>query len=159
MAGRALIDLDQPTDCRVTPIHSISARKSLYEAQRYDTLSLHQGNDIFVGGVMARGSRLPNTAPRTPRAPRPSVADRLFAALDDRRIESGSTSWVARVLGIHMVQRAAWVQIGPAGDAPWSVLLHLSPHATADHAMAALTAWSQTPPHERPLVVEVMRLA
>jgi hypothetical protein len=108
---------------------------------------------------MASGSRLPGTAPRAHRAPRPSAADRLFAALDDRRIETGSTSWVARVLGIHMVHRAAWVQIGPAGDAPWSVLLHLSPQATADHAMAALIAWSQTPTHERPLVVEVMQLA
>ena len=108
---------------------------------------------------MTSGSRLPVTAPRAQRPPKHSAADRLFAELDDRRIETGSTSWVARVLGIHMVQRAAWVQIAPAGDAPWSVLLHLPPQATADHAMAALTAWSQTPKHERPLVVEVMRLA
>jgi hypothetical protein len=107
---------------------------------------------------MASGSRLPGTAPRAQRAPRHSAADRLFAALDDRRIETGSTSWVARVLGIHMGHRAAWVQIGPAGDAPCGVLLHLSPRATADHAMAALTAWSQTPELERPLVIEVMRL-
>jgi len=108
---------------------------------------------------MASGSSLPVAAPRVQRPPKRSAADRLFAELDDRRIETGSTGWVARVLGIHMAQRAAWVQIAPAGGEPWSVVLHLSPQATADHAIAALTAWSRVPSHERPLVVEVMRLA
>src|SRR5229473_6720864 len=103
---------------------------------------------------MASGSSPPVAAPRARRPPKRSAADRLFADLDDRRIETGSTGWVVRVLGIHMLQRAAWVQIAPADGAPWSVLVHLSPQATADHAIAALTAWSQAPSHERPLVVE-----
>src|SRR5216684_2573267 len=103
---------------------------------------------------MASESRLRVAAPRAQRPPRHSAADRLFAELDDRRIETGSTAWVARVLGIHIAPRAAWVQIAPAGGEPWSVVLHLSPQATADHALGALTAWSQAPSHERPLIVE-----
>jgi hypothetical protein len=115
---------------------------------------------------MARGSKLPvhssghPSALRIARPPKRSPADRLFTALDDRRIEAPESSgWVARVLGIHLVQRDAWVQIGAAGDATLSVLLHLSPQATADHAMAALSAWSRLPKYERPFLVEVMRLA
>jgi hypothetical protein len=115
---------------------------------------------------MARGSKLPVHSSghlsvlRAPRPPKRSPADRLFAALDDRRIETaGSTGWVARVLGIHIAQGGAWVQIASANDATLSVVLHLSPQATGHHAMAALTAWSQLRQHERPALVEVMRLA
>jgi hypothetical protein len=108
---------------------------------------------------MATRSGLRVSSPRAERAPRQSAADRLFAQLDDRRIETGSNSWVVRVSGIHMVQGSAWVQISPADHATWSVVLHLSPQATADHAIAALTVWSRTPVLDRPLVVEVMRLA
>jgi hypothetical protein len=88
-----------------------------------------------------------------------SVADRLFAELDHRAIEGVSYSWVAQVLGVHMVGSEAWVQVASAHDPLCNVMLHLSPRATADHALAALQAWSVAPAAERNGVVHVMHIA
>ena len=88
-----------------------------------------------------------------------TVADRLFAKLDNREIKGAPYEWTAQVLGVHMVGSDAWVQVASASEPSCAVLLHLSPRATADHALAALQAWSETPVAKRDSTVHVMHIA
>ena len=84
-----------------------------------------------------------------------SRAEQLFAELDCQIVGEAADRWVLVVLGIHDFIQGAWVQIAPAHDTSRGLVLQLLPRATADHALAALTAWSKIPPDERPRVVEV----
>jgi hypothetical protein len=84
-----------------------------------------------------------------------SAADRLFAELDNRAVDGSSCPWIAQVHGVHMIGSDAWVQVGSASEPFCSVMLHLSPRATADHALAALQAWSGDPETERSSVVHI----
>ena len=97
---------------------------------------------------MARGSIRPaghaGTKARTHETSR-SAADLLFAELDNRAVDGGSYAWIAQVHAVHMIGLEAWVQVGSASEPSCSVMLHLSPPATADHALAALQAWSGAP--------------
>jgi hypothetical protein len=88
-----------------------------------------------------------------------SAADLLFAELDNRSVDGGSCAWIAQVHAVHMIGLEAWVQVGSASEPSCSVMLHLSPPATADHALAALQAWSGAPEAERSSVVHVMHTA
>jgi hypothetical protein len=103
------------------------------------------------------------TGPQGPQGPQgqegTSVADRLFAELDNRTVSSAPYAWIAQVFGVHMIGTEAWVQVGAANEPLCSVMLHLSPRATADHALAALQAWSGAPVAERNSVVHVMHIA
>src|SRR5262245_18025876 len=87
--------------------------------------------------------------------PTMSRAERLFAELDRQIVGEEADRWVVVILGIHDFIQGAWVQIAPAHDTNRGLVLHLLPHATAHHALAALAAWSKFPPDERPRVVEV----
>jgi len=101
------------------------------------------------------------TAVRTTRPLRPRTpmrAERWFAELDQRRIQGGPFSWLIQVDGVHLAQRDAWVQVALVDQPLSSVVLHISAHATAAHALAALQAWFRTAPSDRPHVVEVMQL-
>jgi hypothetical protein len=89
----------------------------------------------------------------------PMRPDRWFSELDQRRIARGPFSWLIQVDGVHVARRDAWIQVALVDQPQSSVVLHLSPYATAANALAALQAWFQTPACERPHVVEVMQLA
>ena len=72
----------------------------------------------------------------------PQPAENLVAALDLQPIEGGGNRWIVHVLGIHSDGRNLWVQLGPHDDGTQSIVLRLSRHATARHALAALAALS-----------------
>ena len=86
------------------------------------------------------------------------AVDPLFAGLDQREIADGAGGWVAEVVGIHRDPRETWVQIATSEAPDETVLLHLSPYAGTDDALAALRAWSGCEMSRRPRVIEVMRL-
>src|SRR5262245_1332611 len=96
---------------------------------------------------------------RDDRSRTPLRPDRWFAELDQRRIVRGPFSWLIQVDGVHVASRDAWVQVALVDQPQSSVVLHLSRHATAANALAALHAWFQIPARERPHVVDVMHLA
>ena len=85
--------------------------------------------------------------------------DRLYAELNDRLITTLHGECLIEVFGIHEAQEEIWVQVAPSHDPFDGVVLHLSSHATADHALAALVAWFGIAPDDRPRIVEVMQLA
>jgi hypothetical protein len=128
------------------------------EQSRLDIARRNLFGEVFV----ARGSILPAGHAGTEAGAQgqdSTVADRLFAELDNRAVNSAPYAWIAQVLGVHMIGTEAWVQVGSASEPLCSVMLHLSPHATADQALAALRAWSGTPLAERDSVVHVMHVA
>ena len=67
-----------------------------------------------------------------------NLADRWFQTLDQRRIDVGKRRWTARVMGIHLEGKEAWIQIaaGPAQEK--NLVLHLSGWTTIDQVMAAM---------------------
>ena len=66
-----------------------------------------------------------------------------FAALDDREIDAGDRSWVAKVSGVHTDGSEWWIQITPAGDPEHGVVLHLAAYASLSSALAALGRYSR----------------
>jgi hypothetical protein len=88
----------------------------------------------------------------------PSVnpADQLFAALDRRRLGEGSDSWTVSIVGIHDTDRDWWIDVMAEDDESASVVVHMSKHAGAVHAMAALRAWHEAGSSSRPHVLDVM---
>ena len=89
----------------------------------------------------------------------PTAADRLFDALNERRITAGPNGRRIEVLGIHAMPDGVWVQIAVMGESTEGVILHLPVWNSVDHALAALTVWGETPPHHRPRVIHVMSRA
>jgi hypothetical protein len=67
-----------------------------------------------------------------------SIADHWFVALDQRQIGTGTTSWVAQVLGVHREKDDLWVQIAPSVDPDVTIVLRLSPATPVDEALGAL---------------------
>ena len=74
-----------------------------------------------------------------------NLADRWFQTLDQRRIDVGKRRWTARVMGIHLEGKEAWIQIaaGPAQEK--NLVLHLSGWTTIDQVMAAMKTRSLEP--------------
>jgi hypothetical protein len=89
----------------------------------------------------------------------PTTADRLFIELDHRRISRGAVDTMVEVLGIHVVAGGAWIQVSLSDQRQDGVLLHLPSRATAEQAVAALTAWAGAPTGQRRRVIRVMQLA
>jgi hypothetical protein len=85
-----------------------------------------------------------------------SRADALFAGLDARAVECHAKRWVTRVLGIHQDARHLWVQVAPDDAIEKSVVLRVSPQATAHQALAALA--SAISADDYPEVIPVMQL-
>ncbi len=85
----------------------------------------------------------------------PTRAESLAAALELQRVGDGPNRWVVHVLGVHTDGRDFWVQVAPRADGTQSIVLRLSPRATARHALATLAAlpW---PSSGYPPVVPVM---
>jgi hypothetical protein len=80
------------------------------------------------------------------RVPTPSRADLIAAELDQRRIGDGKHSWVLHVFGVHGDERDLWIQVSDRPDGEDGFVLHLSPWATAAHAIAALAAVQRQAP-------------
>jgi hypothetical protein len=84
--------------------------------------------------------------------------DQLIAALDQQQIGDGVGAWVAEVLGVHSDGRDLWVQVARAHEPGQSLILRMSIHATAQHAIAALM--KMEPFHgSLPHVIDVMQPA
>ena len=64
----------------------------------------------------------------------------LAAALEGRQV-TGRLEWVARVNGVHLDERAWWIQVSRDGDDTASVVLRCSHRATVEQAAAALGQW------------------
>ena len=68
----------------------------------------------------------------------------LAAALEGRHVEGLFRHWVARVHGVHLDERAWWIQISREGDDSASVVLRCSHRATVEQATAVLGHWQPT---------------
>ena len=73
-------------------------------------------------------------------AARQVLAQRWFRALDHRRIDVGSQSWVALVTGVHMDHGNAWIQIADEGSLERSLVLHVFPSTTWEQAATSMRA-------------------
>ena len=67
----------------------------------------------------------------------------LAAALEGRHV-TGRLKWVARVHGVHLDDRAWWIQVSREGDETASVVLRCSHRATVEQAAAVLGHWQPT---------------
>jgi hypothetical protein len=84
--------------------------------------------------------------------------DQLAMTIDRQRIGEGTRAWVAHVLGVHTDGRNYWVQVAPADEPTRSVVLRMSPWASAQHAIAALSAMT-SPTESFPQIIDVMQPA
>lgn len=82
----------------------------------------------------------------------------LAAALEGRHVEGRFRHWVARVHGVHLDERAWWIQISREGDDSASVVLRCSHRATVEQAAAVLGHWQPTTTLSL-LVLNVMSIA
>lgn len=64
----------------------------------------------------------------------------LAAGLEGRQVD-GCSNWVARVDGVHLDERAWWIQVSRDGDESACVVLRCSPRATVEQAAAVLGHW------------------
>jgi len=70
-----------------------------------------------------------------------SRADELIAALDHHSIGDGAGNDVVYVFGVHTDSAGdLWVQVARGEDGHDNLVLHLSPDATVEDAIAALAA-------------------
>ena len=81
----------------------------------------------------------------------------LAAALEGRRVD-GRSNWVARVHGVHLDERAWWIQVSREDDESACVVLRCSHRATVEQAAAVLGRWQPTTTLSL-LVLNVMSIA
>ena len=67
-----------------------------------------------------------------------NLADRWFQTLDQRQIDVGKHRWTARVMGIHLDGKEAWIQIAAGRAQDRNLVLHLSGWTTIDQVVAAM---------------------
>ena len=82
----------------------------------------------------------------------------LAAALEGRRVDGRFRRWVARVHGVHLDERAWWIQVSRDGDDSACVVLRCSHRVTVEQAAAALGCWRPTKTLSL-LVLNVMSVA
>ena len=82
----------------------------------------------------------------------------LAAALEGRHVEGLFRAWVARVHGVHLDERAWWIQISREDDDSACVVLRCSHRATVEQAAAVLGHWQPTTTLSL-LVLNVMSIA
>lgn len=85
-----------------------------------------------------------------PNDPPGSDADAWFSALDDRTIELGPATCIARVLGIHIGADGLWIQLACEGTAETSVVVHVTSATRVEEVLHRLKV---DPPVGRPLEV------
>ena len=81
----------------------------------------------------------------------------LAAGLEGRQVD-GRSNWVARVDGVHLDERAWWIQVSRDGDDSACVVLRCSHRATVEQAAAVLGHWQPTTTLSL-LVLNVMSIA
>lgn len=82
----------------------------------------------------------------------------LAAALEGRWVDGRLRKWVARVHGVHLDDRAWWIQVARDGDESACVVLRCSHRATVEQAAAVLGHWHPTKTLSL-LVLNVMSVA
>jgi hypothetical protein len=85
-----------------------------------------------------------------PTDPPGSDADAWFSALDDRTIELGPTTCMARVQGIHTGPDGLWIQLSCEGHTEISVVVHVT---TATRVEDVLIRLKTDPPVGQPLEI------
>jgi hypothetical protein len=76
--------------------------------------------------------------------------DLWFTALDNRMIETGSETCLARVVGIHASTSSLWIQLSYSDDPDVNVVLHVDAWTTLREVLERL---QQEPPTGAPLEV------
>lgn len=80
-----------------------------------------------------------------------SDADAWFSALDDRTIEMGPATCVARVMGIHVTADGLWIQLACiVGTQETSMVVHVTPATRVEDVVSRLKT---DPPLGRPLEI------
>ena len=74
-----------------------------------------------------------------------NLADRWFQTLDQRQIDVGRRRCTARVMGIHLDGREAWIQLAAGRALEQGLVLHLSGWTTIDQVVAAIKTRSHEP--------------
>ena len=82
----------------------------------------------------------------------------LAAGLEGRKVGGRFRRWVARVHGVHLDERAWWIQVSREGDESVCVVLRCSHRVTVEQAAAALGHWRPTKTSSL-LVLNVMSVA
>ena len=85
-----------------------------------------------------------------PHDPPGSDADAWFSALDDRTIELGPVSCIARVLGIHAGADGLWIQLECEGNPDTSLVVHVTSATRVEEVLHRLKI---DPPVGRPLEI------
>ena len=88
----------------------------------------------------------------------PDRAEWIAAALDQQYIGANEGGWTVHVLGVHTDRDEIWIQVASDPEGSDAFVLHLSPWATPQHALAALAA-TRLDNGSYPQVVPVMRSA
>jgi hypothetical protein len=83
-----------------------------------------------------------------------SSADRWFAALDQRQIGTGASSWVAQVLGVHDGGDELWVQLSPIDNVDATIILRLTPETSLEGVLVALSQRHPSP-DRRPEIIDL----
>ncbi|HET9831114.1 MAG TPA: hypothetical protein VFP91_05380 [Vicinamibacterales bacterium] len=73
------------------------------------------------------------------------TTDRVFEALDNRRIGIGPESWVAQVFAVYVAADEVWVQVAAKDNPTDTVILHLPRSTTTAQGALALWKWAQSP--------------
>lgn len=81
---------------------------------------------------------------------------RIVDGLEQQRVGEGEHAWTVHVMGVHDAGGELWIQVAADPEGRDGVVLRLSPHASADQALAALRAVAPSDA-QYPRVVAVMK--
>ena len=81
-------------------------------------------------------------------------SDQWFAALDQRKIGSGSGNWVVQVQGVHSENDGVWIQISSSEDPFATIVLHLTATTSVGDVLAALERHDH-PVDGRPAIIDL----
>ena len=101
-----------------------------------------------------RNRLAPGRQQRRPR-PQPVSAERLFAALDGRKVSVKNQSWQVETYGVWDAQGQRWVQLsltGQDGGSNFILTLRLAAGAGVQHAIMALSSWLANPGDTRDIL-------
>jgi hypothetical protein len=64
--------------------------------------------------------------------------------------------WTIRVLGFHVLNGDAWLQLRLLGRPSYGVVVHCGAPTTANEVLGALKTWLCSPGDDRPRTIEVL---
>jgi hypothetical protein len=71
--------------------------------------------------------------------------ERLFEALDGRRIVVLSRTWQVEIYSVRAEGDATWLQLGLTGDPSFNLLMRMAPDEGPKHAVHILSSWLANP--------------